>query len=131
MPLDRPNRLEILASVDTFLDREIKPLIDGPQGYHLRVAINLLRILRRELASTASFDALENTGLTALLPEANASVDRNAELCTRIRDGRIAYDDPTLLEHLRRTVLEKVAIDHPKYPSYLDIRANGWGDKRS
>lgn len=128
MPLDRPDKLEILEAVETLLDRDIKPRLEGPQGYHLRIAINLLRILRRELAEGSAFEALERAGLEALMPDANGlSADRaNAELCARIRDGRIDYDDPTLAAHLRATVLAKVAIDSPKYPSYADVKARGF-----
>lgn len=133
MPLDRPDRLEILQAVETLLDRDIKPRIDGPQGYHLRIAINMLRILRRELEASSSFERVEREGLEALVGELTSASDEgealaeaNAELCARIRDGRIAYDDPALREHLRATVMAKIAIDQPKYPSYLDILAKGW-----
>ena len=61
----------------------------------------------------------ERTRLVALTGDGNtADVHAlNATLCALIADGKIATDDPALRDHLLRSVLARMAIDNPKYPS--------------
>jgi hypothetical protein len=119
MPTDRPDRLEILDAVTSLLDRDVKPHVPGETGYHLRVAIHLLRVLGRELQLGPSLGEIERDGMAALLGDLPEAERSTAVLCARIRDGRIAPGDARLLAHLRATTLAKLAIDNPKYPSYL------------
>lgn len=124
MPLSRPDRFEILSTLEAFLE-EKKPLFEGAAGYEARIAIGLVRTLARELHADASFASLEASGLAELVPDAPPEA-RATELCTRIRDGRLAWDDPRLVAHLRETTLAKIAIDQPKYASFVDTREHGF-----
>ena len=124
MPTDRPDRLEILDAVTSLLDRDVKAHVPGATGYHLRVAINLLRILERELELGPRLAAVEREGMGALLGDLPERERSPAELCARIRDGRIRHDDPELRAHLRAATLAKLAIDNPKYPTYLAERGD-------
>jgi hypothetical protein len=40
-------------------------------------------------------------------------------LSARIRDSRVPLDDPNLQRHLRLQVIDRLAIDQPKYKSSL------------
>jgi hypothetical protein len=128
MPTDRPDRAEILDAVRSLLEREVKPHVTGETGYHLRVAIHLLRILSRDLELGPRLDEIERRGLAALLDDLPEGERTVAALCARIREGLIAIDDPRLRDHLRATTLAKLAIDQPKYPSYLEVLARGFVD---
>ena len=49
-------------------------------------------------------------------PGAAASVDElAAELCRRIRDGRVPADSPALLAHLREGLGDALRIDNPRW----------------
>jgi hypothetical protein len=130
MPTDRPSRTEILEAVTSLLDRDVKPHVSGPTGYHLRVAIHLLRVLEREIELGPRLDEVEREGLAALLEDLPEHDRSTASLCARIRDGRIAHDDPRLRAHLRAITLAKLAIDQPKYPSYVEVLERGFGGDR-
>ncbi len=132
MPLDRPTHTEILEAIEALLDREIKPRLEGELGYQVRIAISLLRTLRRELPATPALEALEATASAELMPDLapTSAKQANAELCARIRDGRIPADDRTLLAHLRASTLAKIAIDQPRYASYLDVKEHGFPSDR-
>ncbi len=131
MPTDRPDKHEILEAVRSLLDRDVKPHVTGEVGYHVRIAINLLRILERELALAPRLEEVEREGMALLLADLREDERSAAELCARIRDGRVAYDDPRLRAHLRATTLAKLAIDQPKYPSYLEVLESGFGDEKA
>ena len=62
-------------------------------------------------------------GLAALLGRDGSLALLNAELCVRLREGRMALDDPALLAHLRRCVLARLAIDNPEFPLYCAVLA--------
>ena len=122
---DRPNYDELLSAVERFLDDEIVPNVEGARRYHGRVAANVIRIVRRELAREEEQLAAEWAGLDALLdsaarPEGKAALrdaitSRTNELCERIRDGDAddgGFREATLA-HVRRTVRDKLLVDNP------------------
>ncbi len=122
---DRPTFDELLAAIEGFLDSEIVPNVPGARGFHARVAANAIRIIRRELELEDEQLAAEWSGLDALLgaaerPGGRAALrkalhSRNSELCDRIRKGEA--DEGALgrrvLEHVRRTVADKLSVSNP------------------
>ncbi|MGH2898436.1 MAG: DUF6285 domain-containing protein, partial [Solirubrobacteraceae bacterium] len=46
---DRPNAEELLAAIANSLEQEVMPALSGALEYRVRVAVNLARILEREL----------------------------------------------------------------------------------
>ena len=118
MPTDRPTVPELVESVREFLEREVQPALEGSLAFHTRVAVNVLKIVERELASGDGLDAAERERLAGLLGH-DAELDVLAdELIAGIREGRIDSDTPGLRAHLRATVLGKLSIDNPRYRSY-------------
>ncbi len=124
---DRPTYDELLAAVERFLEAEIVPNAEGARRFHARVATNVVRIVRRELEREEEAQAAEWAGLDALLGPAERPADRatlrravrtrNDELCERIRRGD-ADSGPLraqVLEHVRRTVQEKLHISDPDW----------------
>jgi len=41
------------------------------------------------------------------------------QLCEKIARGDIMLDQPALREHLRATIVDRLAIDQPTYSAYL------------
>lgn len=125
MSLPRPDSREILATLATWLDERAKPALQGELGYEARIALGLVRTLLREHDAGATLGEQDARALAELVPDVAPEV-REAELCARIRDGRLAWDDPALIAHLRASVLGAIAIDSPKYPSFAATRAEGF-----
>ncbi len=124
---DRPTSDELLAAVERFLDEEIVPNIEGSRRFHARVAANVMRIVRRELANEEEHLTREWAGLDALLgpaerPHARAAclealAARCEELCERIRQGE-ADSGPfrdDVLAHVRQTVRDKLLVTNPAW----------------
>ena len=121
---ERPTASELIAAVAEFIEMKAAPQLDARTAFHAKVAVNVLRIVERELdrerrggneTELARLRALcnggDNTDLATL----------NRELCARIADGRIAIDDPVLQDHLTSSVLDRIAVDNPKYPSLIAV----------
>lgn len=125
--LESPTRTELLAAVRGFLE-SLVPELEGVRRFHARVAAHALAIVERELELGPEASLRAYRRLAALLDEPapapadpgerEAAVARlEAELARRIRAGE-ADTGPrraAILEHLRATTLERLAIDRPGY----------------
>lgn len=114
---ERPTAAELVAAVADFLAREVEPVVAGRLAFHAKVAANALRIVERELTSGPAAVASELDRLRALTGADGDLATLNAVLAQRIRSGELPAEDPALREHLVRSVLARIAIDNPRYPS--------------
>lgn len=114
---ERPTATELVAAVADFLEREVQPALDGRLAFHTKVAANALRIVRRELTDGPSAAAADLVRLRELTGADGDLPTLNAVLARQIRDGELPVEDPALRDHLVRSVLSRIAIDNPRYPS--------------
>ncbi|MET4326974.1 hypothetical protein ABIB80_002800 [Bradyrhizobium sp. i1.15.2] len=115
---DEPTPIELTKSVADFLRNDIAPLISGHQAFKLRVAINILDLVTRQLTLEEGSDAAEVDRLRALLGMDGAVTDLNRVLAERIASGEVDLATPGLAEHLWATTMDKLAVDQPNYASY-------------
>lgn len=115
---DEPTPIELTKSVADFLRNDITPLISGHQAFKLRVAINILDLVTRQLMREEGSDAAEVERLRALLGMDGSLIDLNRTLAMRIAKGEIDLATPGLAEHLWQTTMDKLAVDQPNYASY-------------
>ena len=115
---DEPTPIELTKSVADFLRNDIAPLISGHQAFKLRVAINILDLVTRQLTLAEGSDAKEVERLRALLGTDGSVVDLNRALADSIAKGEVDLASPGLAEHLWATTMDKLAVDQPNYASY-------------
>jgi hypothetical protein len=118
MPGNRPTRDELLEAVAEFLEKRAMPRLDEHTAFHARVAVNVLAIVRRELALGPRLEREEHDRLRSLLGREGTLEELNSELCARIRSGEMDSGNPALMEHLFLTTMGKVSIDQPTYSAY-------------
>ncbi len=114
-----PPATELLASVSHFLRDELLPSLSGAQAFNLRVGINAIELVRRELEQGADTAARERNRLAALLGGDSELDAMRRELCRKIASGALTLDQPALREHLGATAMDRMAIDQPSYSAYL------------
>jgi hypothetical protein len=115
---DEPRPDELVQAVADFLRNDIAPLISGHQAFKLRVGINALDLVVRQLTQAAAADATEHARLKQLLGQDGALLDLNRALAEQIARGVVDLATPGLKEHLWQTTLDKLAVDQPNYASY-------------
>ncbi len=120
-----PTAAELLEAVRGFLGEEIQPaLTDHNLSFKLRIALNVIKIVERELQLEPQFAQQELTSLRNLLDREEGSPEElNTDLCVRISRGDFDNDDSALLDHLERAALHKLAIDNPSYSTYQRLLA--------
>ena len=126
--MERPTKQELLRAIRSFLEQELMPELEGVRRFHVRVSVNALAIVLRELELEGEQRPAQHARLCALLgrsdmrPVEARALDQavealERELCARIRDG--FGEEPAararLLAHLRETAAERLAVSNPGY----------------
>jgi hypothetical protein len=115
---DQPTPTELIKAVADFLRNEITPMIKGHNAFKLRVGINALDLVTRQLALEPDSDAAEATRLSQLLGPQGSLGELNRALADRIATGEMDLQTPGLSDHLWQTTMDKLAVDQPNYASY-------------
>ena len=105
-PVGEPTNREMVQAVRDWLAEEIKPAAEGHGKFQVAVAMNALGIVMRDLeAGVRAEDKVLADGLLS---------------------GAVTLAQPGLLVRLRRAVLDKCAVDSPKYAALARARET-WG----
>ncbi|MCA6110053.1 DUF6285 domain-containing protein [Bradyrhizobium cenepequi] len=115
---DEPTPNELIKAVADFLRSEIAPAIKGHNAFKLRVGINALDLVTRQLALAHAADAAEAARLKQLLGIDGSLIELNRMLSEKIAKGEVDLQTPGLADHLWRTTMDKLAVDQPNYASY-------------
>jgi hypothetical protein len=115
---DEPTPIELVKAVADFLRQEITPNIKGHNAFKLRVGINALDLVTRQMALQQGSDAAEAARLRRLLGMQGSLSELNRVLSDRIAKGEIDLQTPGLSEHLWQTTMDKLAVDQPNYAAY-------------
>jgi hypothetical protein len=115
---DEPTPIELTRAVGDFLRNDITPVISGHNAFKLRVAINILDLVTRQLTLEEGSDAAEADRLAKLLGVEGSLIEQNRALAEKIASGEVNLVTPGLSEHLWQTTLAKLAVDQPNYASY-------------
>jgi hypothetical protein len=115
---DEPTPEELIKAVADFLRHDIAPVIKGHHAFKLRVGINALDLVARQLALEPDSDAAEAGRLSRLLGMQGSLGELNRALADRIAKGEVDLQTPGLADHLWQTTMDKLAVDQPNYASY-------------
>ncbi|WP_298258530.1 DUF6285 domain-containing protein [Bradyrhizobium sp.] len=115
---DEPGPTELTKAVADFLREDIAPLVSGQNAFKLRVAINMLDLVTRQLALEALSDAAEEERLRGLLAVQGSLFELNRALADKIAKGEVDLRTPGVAEHLWQTTMDKLAVDQPAYTAY-------------
>jgi len=115
---DEPTPAELIKAVADFLRSDIAPVVSGHNAFKLRVSINALDLVTRQIALEQASAAAEVSRLSQLLGTLGSLTELNRTLADRIAKGELDLQTPGLAEHLWQTTMDKLAVDQPNYASY-------------
>src|SRR5216684_7611731 len=115
---DEPTPIELTKAVADFLRNDIAPMISGHNAFKLRVAINMLDLVTRQLTLEQGSDTAEAGRLAELLGMQGSLIELNRALADKIAKGEVDLQMPGLSQHLWQTTMDKLAVDQPNYASY-------------
>ncbi len=108
-PHDLPDPATLIDAVREFLVDEIEPELDGRLRYHLKVAINVLAIVERELRLGDEQAARHARRLEHL------GFQTDSELADAIRSGALDDRLDEVREALTEMVGDKLAVARPDH----------------
>src|SRR5260370_6140518 len=114
---DEPTPEELIKAVADFLRNDIAPEITGHNAFKLRVSINALDLVTRQLTREQDSDAGEVARLSQLLGMQGSLTELNRTLADRIAKGEVGLQTPGLADHLCQTTLDNPADVSPNYVS--------------
>jgi hypothetical protein len=120
---DEPTPAELIKAVADFLRNDIAPVVSGHTAFKLRVSLNALDLVTRQLALEEGSDVAELARLSQLLAMQGSGTqgsltELNRVLAERIAKGEAGLQTPGLAEHLWQTTIDKLAIDQPNCAAY-------------
>ena len=115
---DEPTPTELIKAAADFLRNDIAPMISGHTAFNLRVSINALELVTRQLTLEQGTEAAEAARLSRLLGMQGSLAELNRTLADRIAKGEVDLQTPGLADHLWQTTMDKLAVDQPNYASY-------------
>ena len=115
---DEPTPEELIRAVADFLRNDIAPVISGHDAFKLRVSINALDLVTRQLTLEQASDSTEKARLEELLGRQGSLGELNRMLADRIAKDEVDLQTPGLTGHLWQTTMDKLAVDQPNYASY-------------
>ncbi len=106
---DVPTASQLLEAVREWVEGDARDATTGRVQFHTRVVANVMAMLERELVSGPAMAEAHAARLAGL------GVSSEADLAQRIRAEEWAVDDRPLLDAVRATVVDKLAVANPKY----------------
>ena len=91
---DEPTPTELIKAVADFLRTEITPAIKGHNAFKLRVGINALDLVTRQLALEQGGEAAEAVRLKQLLGIDGSLMELNRALAEKIARGEVDLNTP-------------------------------------
>src|SRR6516164_299840 len=105
---DEPTPIELTKAVADFLRNDIAPVIPGHNGFKLRVAVNILDLVTRQLMLETESNAMEAGRLAKLLDMQGSLLELNRALADSIAKGQVDLTTPGLADHLWQTTMDKL-----------------------
>lgn len=127
---DRPTVAELLDAVRKYLGEQIIPVVkdDRKLNYQTHIAINVLRIIERQMSTGMGqvrdewlrlnhVQGATNPSPTDSAEALTALTERNRKLCQEISAGRYDYmpQRAALYEHLLATVRVQLEVANPDF----------------
>jgi hypothetical protein len=107
-PYGVPTAAELVEAVVEFLDKDVAEQLSGRRRFHLRVAVNALNIVKRQLELNTEHTALRQQALESV------GVGSERELAEAIRAGDMD-GNPELRGALRTLVTARLQVNNPIY----------------
>lgn len=115
---DDPTPAELIKAVADFLRADVMPQLTGHAAFKLRVGVNALDLVTRQLTLSEASDTAEHQRLTQIIGLHGTLDDLNRDLADAIAKGDVGLHGPGVADHLWQTTMEKLVVDQPNYASY-------------
>jgi hypothetical protein len=115
MPQSFPDAQTLLVAATKYMEDELMPTLNGYHRFKVRVTVNVLNTIRRELEMREGQAMAEHERLVAILGHEGDVETLSRELSERIRKGDFSLDDERLRTHIKQSLSDALSIANPKW----------------
>ena len=115
MPQSYPDIKTLLTAATKYMESELMPSLDGYHRFKVRVTVNVLNTIRRELEMRGKQAEAEHERLVAILGHEGDVETLSRELSERIRKGDFSLEDQRLRTHIKQSLSDALSIANPKW----------------
>lgn len=111
---NKPTAADLIQAVRQHLEEKVQPKLQGSDVFYLRIALNALAMVERELREGPALAEADRKELLALL---GSSDEANAEevLLEKLKSGELDVSSPGLLDYLLARTQRRLSVDNPRY----------------
>ena len=111
---NKPTAADLVLAVRQHLEERVLAVLQGSDAFHVRIALNALGIIERELREGPGLAEADTQELLALLGTDNAS-DAEQLLVEKLRSGELDVHSAGLLDYLAARTQRRLIVDNPRY----------------
>ncbi len=111
---NKPTAADLVQAVRQHLEEKILPRLQGSDVFYLRIALNALNIVERELREAPGLAEADRKELLALLSSADTP-DAEVQLMEKLKNGKLDAGSPGLLDYLIARTQRRLSVDNPRY----------------
>lgn len=111
---NKPTAADLVQAVRQHLEEKILPKLQGSDVFYLRIALNALGIVERELREGPALAEADRQELLALLGSTNTT-DADQVLLEKLKSGELDVNSTGLLDYLTTRTQRRLSVDNPRY----------------
>lgn len=111
---NKPTAADLVQAVRQHLEKKVQPRLQGSDVFYLRIALNALGIVERELREGPGLAETDRKELLALLGSADTP-DAEEQLMEKLKSGELDASSPGLLDYLVARTQRRLSVDNPRY----------------
>ncbi|MGH8491719.1 MAG: DUF6285 domain-containing protein [Moraxellaceae bacterium] len=115
---NKPTAADLIQAVRQHLEEKILPRLQGSDVFYLRIALNALGMVERELSEGPALAEADRKELLALLGagiEADTEEALMQKLMQQLKTGELDVSSPGLLDYLVARTQRRLSLDNPRY----------------
>ncbi|MDQ8038108.1 MAG: DUF6285 domain-containing protein [Pedobacter sp.] len=112
---NKPTASDLIQAVRQHLEEKVQPKLQGSDVFYLRIALNALSMVERELREGPALAEANRKELLALLGSGSADADAETLLMEKLKSGELDVNSSGLLDYLIARTQRRLSVDNPRY----------------
>lgn len=111
---NKPTAADLIQAVRQHLEEKVQPKLQGSDVFYLRIALNALSMVERELREGPALAEADRKELLVLLGSGSDSDAENL-LMEKLKNGELDANSSGLLDYLLARTQRRLSVDNPRY----------------
>lgn len=111
---NKPTAADLIQAVRQHLEEKVQPKLQGSDVFYLRISLNALAMVERELREGTALAEADRKELLALLGSSDETT-AETDLLEKLKNGGLDVSSSGLLDYLIARTQRRLSVDNPRY----------------